>query len=64
MGEIIAQVAHVEHDGDLILEQVVDREQPFIVDVEPLGVRVHLDAVQSLVQDPLGFLHQPLHLRV
>ena len=64
VGVGVPGVAHVEHDGDLVLEQVVDREEPLVVDVEPLGVRVHLDAPEAVLQNPVGLLQQAVHLGV
>ena len=56
VGVIIPMVAHVEHHRDLALNGFVQGKQPGIINGETLGIRVHLDAMETHVHDPLRFV--------
>ena len=64
MGVVVAGVAHVEQDGNFSLNHFIHGEKPGVINVEPLGIRVHLDTPQAVLQNPLRFFLQTLHFRM
>ena len=61
MGVVVPVVTHVQNHRDLSLNLLVHGKQPGIVDSKPLGIRVHLDAPQTHIHNPLHLVGQPLH---
>ena len=61
VGVRIPGIAHVEHCGDAVAHGFIHREEPLVVDVEALGVWVHLDAPQTQGDDPLQLVNGGVH---
>jgi len=46
---------------ELALDSLVHGKQPGIVNGKYLGVRVHLDALKTQIDNPLGLIHNTVH---
>ena len=61
VGIVIPVVAHVQQHRQLSLYRLIHGEKPQIVNGKSLGIRVHFDALQSQLQDPLHLVIHMLH---
>ena len=64
MGVVITAIAHMKQDGQFSLYRFVKGENPGIINGEPLRIRVHFNAVQPHIYNPLRFIHQSVHFCV
>jgi len=60
-GVVIPQIAHMDNNGQLVLNHFVHREKPGIVNVKDLRVWVDLNAPQALFYNVCHFVFQVVH---
>ena len=54
----------MDHHGQFSLDFLVNREQPGIIDIEPLAVGMDFQTFQTHGTDPFHFFHEILHARM